>query len=147
MQHTNIERRNFAWFALADAAHCRLLCCRMNRQGSQQVEERGELKAGLAEHEPIGATPQDATAPNAETSERRFAKETADWLTRKAAEHDMARLVVFAAPRMLGLLRKTSFHVNNAHLEEVRGDLMGLAPGELADHPLIRDLVQARQSR
>ena len=147
MQQTNMERRNFAWFALADAEQCRLLCCRLTQQGTQHVEERGVLENTLPEHEHTRSMPQGGAKHDVEEKERRFAAETADWLTKKAAEHEMTRLVVFAPPRMLGLLRKASFSAINSHLEEVRGDLMGLKPGQLADHPLVRDLVRARQSR
>jgi protein required for attachment to host cells len=59
----------------------------------------------------------------------------------------MASLVVLAPPRMLGLLRKTSLCVTNGHLEEIKGDLMGLTLEQLADHPLVRDLVRTRQQR
>ena len=147
MSKTNIERRNFAWFALADAERCRLLCCRLTQQGTQHVEEQGVLENTSPEHEHERPMTQGGASHDVEERERRFATETADWLSKKAAENEMARLVVFAPPRMLGLLRKASFSVTNAHLEEVRGDLMGLKPGQLADHPLVRDLVRTRQSR
>ena len=39
MGKTNVERRPPAWFALADAEHCRLLCCRLTENLSQNLSE------------------------------------------------------------------------------------------------------------
>ncbi len=147
MQQTNVERRNFAWFALADAEQCRLLCCRLTRDGTQHVEERGVLENALFEQEHAGPGTHGDAARENEQTERRFADDTADWLNKKAAEHEMARLIVFAPPRMLSLLRKSSFNVTNGHMEEVRDDLMGLEPGQLADHPTINEVVRGRHWR
>lgn len=147
MQQTNVERRNCAWFALADAEQCRLLCCRLTLQGRQHVEEHGALMNEQPEHQHARSMPPGGEARDVQENERRFAAETADWLSKRAAEHEMVRLVVFAPPRMLGLLRKTSFRMINGHLEEVRGNLMGLKPGQLADHLMVHELVRGRNSR
>jgi hypothetical protein len=46
MPRTIVERRSKAWLALADAEHCRLLCCRLTRQGRQHVDEyAGAIKS------------------------------------------------------------------------------------------------------
>ena len=44
MGKTKVERRNHAWFALADAEHCRLLCCRLTDEGTQHVDEYDALE-------------------------------------------------------------------------------------------------------
>jgi protein required for attachment to host cells len=77
-----------------------------------------------------------------EERERRFAGETVDWLQKNAKKHDIERLVIFAPPRMLGVLRKSSSGLLAGHLEELEGNLMRLDPGQLAEHPMVRQLVR-----
>jgi len=143
----NVERRNYAWFALAGAERCRLLCCRLTQHGTQYVEQRGVLENAVSEHvNPRPATEGEETHDIEET-ELRFARDTAEWLNQNAADQEMTRLVVFATPRMLGLLRRTSFYVTNGHLAEAGDKVMRLQASELADHPLVRDVIRARHSR
>ncbi len=147
MGKTNLERRDHAWFALADAEHCRLLCCRLTEQGTQHVDEYGRLENTLPEAEHARPMSQDGMTHDIEEEERRFAAQIVDWLRRKAEEHEIDRLAIFAPPRVLGVLRKASSGLLNGHLEEIEGNLMRLDAGQLADHSMIRKLVPAIHER
>jgi len=145
MTRTVPLREKHVWFALADAEHCRLLCCRLTEQGTQHVDEYGSLEntSPVAEHaRPMS---QDGMTHDIEEEERRFGGQIVNWLRRQAGEHEIDRLAIFAPPRMLGVLRKASSGLLRGHLEELKGDLMRLEAGQLAEHPMIRDLVKAAQ--
>jgi protein required for attachment to host cells len=147
MRDTNVEQRNHAWFALADAEHCRLLCCRLTRQGTRHVDELGALDNTLPEQEHARPKTGDGMTHDIEESERRFAHQIVEWLRGKIEEHEIDRLVIFSPPRILGVLRKASSGLLMGHLEELKGDLMRLAAGQLADHPMICNLVLTTRER
>ncbi len=140
MPMTNVEQGNHAWFALADAEHCRLLCCRLTAQGTQHVEEYDALKNTLPEQEHARPTTGGMTH-YVEEEERRFAGEIVQWLQKQAQAHRADCLTVFAPPRMLGVLRTVPLGPLIGRVEELQGDLMRLRAGQLADHPMVRQLV------
>lgn len=129
MNKTNAERRNRAWFALADAEHCRLLCYRLTTQGTQHVDEYGAFDNTLPEAEHARPMTGDGMTHDIEEEERRFGAQIVDWLRRKAEEHKIDRLAIFAPPRMLGVLRKASSGLLTGHLQELEGNLMRLDAG------------------
>jgi len=141
MGKTNVERGNHAWLALVDAEHCRLLCCRLTEQGTQHVDEYGRFENTLPEAEHARPMSQDGMTHDIEEEERRFGGQIVDWLRRKAKEHSIDRLAICATPRMLGVLRKASSGLLKGHLEELKGDLMRLEAGQLAEHPMVRELL------
>jgi len=150
MRKTNVEPRNYAWFALADTEHCRLLCCHLTRQGTQHVDEYGVFENTLPEAEHARPMTHDGATHDIEEEERRFAGQIVEWLQENVKKHEIDRLVIFAPPRMLGALRKASSGLLKGHLEELEGNLMRLEAGQLAEHPMVRQLVPAtheRQSR
>ena len=147
MGKTNVERRNHAWFALADAEHCRLLCCRLTEQGTQHVDEHDVLENTFPEREPLRPQTGDGMTHDVEERERRFAGKIVEWLQENAKKHEIGRLVIFAPPRMLGVLRKASSGLLAGHLKELEGNLMRLDAGQLAEHPMVRALVQATHER
>ena len=63
----------------------------------------------------------------------------------KDEEHEIDHLVVFATPRLLGVLRKVPLGLLKGHVEELEGNLIRLEAGQLAEHPLVRKLVRATQ--
>jgi len=142
MNKTENGRRHHAWFALADAEHCRLLCCRLTWRGTQHVDEYGAFEKTLPEQEHMRPMSEGGTTHYAEEEERRFAGEIVKWLRGKAEEHKIDHLVILAPPRMLGVLRKASSGLLEGHLEELDGNLMRLETGQLADHPMVRRLVK-----
>lgn len=147
MFKTSVERRSHAWFALLDAEHCRLLCCRLTQQGTQHVDEYGTLDNTLPEQEHGRPMTQAGETHDVEENERRFAAEVAEWLQKQAGARELDRLTIFASPRMLGVLRHTSFGAMQAGMNQVQGDLMRLDPGQLAEHPMVRNMILTRQSR
>jgi protein required for attachment to host cells len=143
MTKTDTGLRNHAWFALADAEHCRLLCCRFTRRATQHVEEHDAIENTFPEQEHARPTTEGGMTHDVEEKERRFAGQIVKWLQEKAEEHEIDRLVIFAPPRMLGLLRKAPPGLLKGHLEELQGNLMRLEAGQLAQHPMVRELVLA----
>lgn len=77
-----------------------------------------------------------------EEGERRFACEILEMLQENTKKHEINRLVIFAPPRMLGVLRKAPAGPLAGHLEELEGNLMRLDAGQLAEHPMVRELVR-----
>jgi protein required for attachment to host cells len=142
MTNTNIERQNRAWFALADAEHGRLLCCSLTDQGTPHVHEYDSLQNTLPQQEHARPTSQSGETHNVEDNERRFAGRIVEWLQENARKHAIDHLAIFAAARMLGVLRKATPRLLAGHLEQLKGDLMRLDTGQLAEHPMIRQLVR-----
>jgi protein required for attachment to host cells len=143
MSETHNGKQRHAWFALADAKHCRLLCCRLTWRGTQHVDEHGALENTLPEQEHVRPTSEGGTTHHVEEEERRFAGQIVEWLQGKAQEHKIEHLVILAPPRMLGALRKASSGLLEGQLEELDGNLMRLEAGQLADHPMVRRLAKA----
>ncbi len=147
MGKTNVERRPPAWFALADAEHCRLLCCRLTEQGTQHVDEHDALENVLPEHEHLRPQTGDGNTHDVEEKERRFAGQIVGWLQKRVDMHEIDRLVILATPRMLGVLRRTRARLPNGHLLGIEGNLMRLGAGQLAEHPMVRGLFAGTHER
>jgi protein required for attachment to host cells len=147
MSKTTIERQDYAWFALADAEHCRLLRCHLTRRGTSHVDEHDAIENTFPEHEHLRPQTGDGMTHDVEEKERRFAGEIVNWLQERAKQREIDRLVIFATSRMLGVLRKASSGLLKGHLEEVEGNLMRLEAGQLAEHPMVRDLVREARQR
>jgi protein required for attachment to host cells len=142
MGKTNVEGRPHAWFALADAEHCRLLCCRLTEQGTQHVDEYDALENTCPEREPMRPQAGDGMTHDVEEKERRFAGQIVGWLKKRVDTHKIGRLVILATPRMLGVLRRFRPRLSNGVLQGLEGNLMRLEAGQLADHPMVRQLVK-----
>ena len=147
MGKTKVERRNHAWFALADAEHCRLLCCRLTDEGTQHVDEYDALENTFPEREPLRPQTGDGMTHDVEERERRFAGQVVGWLKKRVDTHKIGRLVILATPRMLGVLRRFRPRLSNGVLQGLEGNLMRLEAGQLADHPMVRDLIQVGHER
>ncbi len=142
MANTNTQPGGHAWFALVDATQCRLMCCRLTEQGSQHVDELETLENTFPDHERLRPQTGDGMTHDVEEKERRFAGEIVAMLQASVTRHKIDDLVIFAPPRMLGLLRKDSSGLLAGHLDELQGNLMRLDAGQLADHPMVRELVR-----
>ncbi len=142
---TNADRHNHAWFALADTERCRLLCCRLTEHGKLHVDEYETIENTFPEREHLRPQTRDGMTHDVEEREQRFAGALAGWLQTRSEEHEIEHLVVFAPPRLLGVLRKGPLDLPNGHLEAREGNLMRLEAGELAEHALVRKLVRATQ--
>jgi len=135
------RRHKHAWFALADAASCRLLCSSPTSQGTQHVEEHDAIKNTLPEQEHMRPMTGGGVTHNVEEKEKRFAGEIVKWLQTHAVKRGIDELVIFAPPRMLGVLRVVPLGALKGHVKELKGDLMRLSVGQLAVHPLVRELL------
>ena len=54
---TNVEGRPHAWFALADAEHCRLLCCRLTEQARNMLTSMTRSRTRFPNVSPCGRRP------------------------------------------------------------------------------------------
>jgi protein required for attachment to host cells len=145
MSKTTVELQDYAWFALVDAEHCRLLRCHLTKRGIPHVDEYDVLENTFPEHEHLRPQTGDGMTHNVEEKERRFAGKIVEWLQKRAEQRVIDQLAVFATPRMLGVLRKAPLGLLKGHLEELEGNLMRLEAGQLAEHPMVRELVRAKQ--
>jgi len=142
MDGTSAKLRNHAWFALADAERCRLFRWSLTERGTERVGVHDALENTLPEQEYARPMSQSDITHCIEERERRFADEIVERLQRKAGEHKIDHLVIFAPPRMLAWVRMAEPGVLKGHLQMVQGDLMRLQVGQLAEHPMIRELVE-----
>lgn len=141
MFETISKLQNRTWFALADTEICRLLCCSLTRRGKYHVGEYDVLKNTLPQQEHSRPQTDAGTTHYQEDNERRFGGQIVEWLKNRVTHHEIDHLVIFAPPRILGILRKVPLGGLKEHVEELQGDLMRLSPGQLADHPMIRELL------
>lgn len=144
MSKKTVDRQDHTWFALADAEHCRLLCCHRTKRSTPHVSEHGALENTFPEHEHLRPQTGDGMTHDIEEKERRFAGEIVKWIREQAKQREIDRLVVFATSRMLGLLRKARIGLSSGQLEELEGNLMRLEAGQLAEHPMVRVLMGVR---
>jgi protein required for attachment to host cells len=75
--------------------------------------------------------------------ERREARDLVSWIARHAAtEANVAVFHVFADPRMLGAMRaEIGLRGRSLPVELERGELNGLRPHQIAEHPRVRTLA------
>jgi protein required for attachment to host cells len=116
----------------------------LTKRGTPHVEEHDALQNTFPEHEHLRPQTGDGMTHDVEERERRFAGEIVEWLQQNAKKHEIDRLVIFTPPRMLGVLRKASSGLLAGHLKELEGNLMRLDPGQLAEHPMVRELVRLK---
>ncbi len=141
MKMINTEQLKQAWFALTDAESCRLLSCSLTRRGKYHIEEYDTLANALPEQEHLRPMTGAGGTHHIEEKERRFGGEIVAWLQKKADQYEIDRLVIFAPPRMLGVLRMVPLGSLKGHVQELKGDLMRLNTSQLADHPMVRELL------
>ena|SRR5437868_5573211 len=133
------------WFALADAEACRLLYCTLTTQGTHHVDEYDALQNNLPHQEQARPMTNAGTKHNVEEGERRFASEIVSWLQARAGQYEISHLVILAPPRMLGVIRSVPLGSLKGRVDELKGDLMRLQVGQLADHPMVRELMSQQQ--
>lgn len=155
----NLEQRtlsSLSYLVIADARRAQLLACqRLNTAGIGLRAVRTLENAHEAEHEhhrpSLGGGGERQGSPTrgsahagphsiaqghtAEEETERFAREIGRWLERAQGELGTARLVLFAPPRFLGLLRK---HISTHGAPELReGDFARLDLNQLTVHPTV----------
>lgn len=143
MNMTNPERPQHAWFALANTERCRLLRCSLTKQGTHHVDEYETIQNTLPQQEHTRPMTNAGMKHNIEDNERRFGNEIIAWMQKRVVQYEINRLVILAPPRMLGVLRMVPLGLLKGHVEEFKGHLMRLDPGELAEHPMVHELIRA----
>ena len=141
MCKTIIKMKSGAWFALADAEHCRLLCCHVSKFGLQHVDEYETLDNTFPEHEHQRSQSGEGMTREVDEKERRFTGEVMNWLKERSEQHDIHRLTIYATPRILGLLRKIDGGIFKDRFTEIEANLMRFTVGQLAEHRLVSELV------
>jgi len=140
-------------FATVDERRARLFRCTPTVRGTWRIEETEALRSIWEDdHEhrrPAilgvggGTMPPHEAALGHEPEEevRRFAGDVAPWLRKHAHPAGSEPLVVFAAPRFLGALRRHDADLDRAGLRLVESELTRLRPHELAVHPAVATLL------
>lgn len=141
MRKKSLAYLDHAWFCLADAESCRLLCGRLAAKHAPHVEEIDVLRNTLPKQPHPRPVTNAGVTHDVEQRERRFGGEIIAWLQGKARERNIKRLVIFAPPRMLGVLRSVPLQSLKGYVEEIGGDLMPMNADQLAAHPLIHELL------
>ena len=139
---------------VTDNHHARLLYCARLRTGHVHVRElsalREEWNEELHRRQPSRAAASGHSYDNlghtVEERAHRFAREITTWLGRELPKHTFERLFVFAAPRVLGALRREVPGSIRNNWTEHAADLARFTEGELAQHPEIAALLPAVQS-
>lgn len=117
--------------ALVDGQHFSLL----RNAGTEAAPDLQELPAPrLDSHNHSGGGHRSSPGNHADSlvAEDAYAIAVADWLNQEVLAHRIAGLVIIAAPRTLGELRRHLHkHTTRAVLRELAKDLSGRAPAEV----------------
>jgi hypothetical protein len=151
MTQPTAQARERAWFALADARRCRLLCCCLTTQGAHHVNEVATLQNSSLQHEwgrPLAlgevAVHGEASWPDvASENLLDFARAVSNWLHDKLTEFEIDQLAVFSPAGFMGVLRGFPIEKPAAQIRHCEGNLMHLGVGTLAQHPMVRALLPA----
>jgi protein required for attachment to host cells len=139
--------------ATVDERQARLFRCTPTMRGTWRLEETHSLRSPWEEdHErrrpailgrgPETMPPHEAAFGHEEEEERRrFARDVADWLRKHAPPSGADPLLVFAAPRFLGLMREGAAELDRVAIRLMESELSRLHPHELAEHPAVVALL------
>lgn len=145
------SKQQAVWVCLVDDRQARLLRGqRLDLRGS----ERLHLDLVASHPNPFEEREHDVRVPqtgkeghsDADRKHRRaefqlrWARDLGRWLGGVVEEHRLERVHVFVPPGLLGSLRRECDPNVRGRLDELRGDLARLGPGELARHPSITAL-------
>lgn len=150
------------WIATADAARIALFVCRLSPGGDLRVDHARSLESPHREeherHRPsllagagsngtlsrsgVHAAPQAASNDRDEDEDqRRFARHIGAWLSHAARDLGAGHVSVFAAPRLLGLLREELARHPAVRADLHPGEITHLRAAELAKHAAVRSVV------
>lgn len=141
--------RNPRWVLVADARHGGLLCCGLTSQDRCHVEECDSIQNDWPGHDHPRSGPLwkgTGVSYGIEDDEvrepmSRFGRQVVAWLNHKMAEYEIERIIIFAPPRFLGVLRNEQSTDLAGRAIEHKGELVNVPTSELAKHPAIRELV------
>lgn len=142
--------------AVADARAVRWLQLKRTPAGRLHAEETARLDEHWDEkehHRPFSLTPHPdghsyAGLGHVEDERRhRFAKEAARWIGEQASAQRAERVHLFAAPRILGELRKRLAGSLAERVVDAAHDLGRLTAGEIAEHPAVAAIPAADERK
>lgn len=136
---------------VTDNHHARLLSCARLPTGYVHVSSLSTLKELWDEESHRKHSSRDGASGHSfenlghtvEERSHRFAKEITTWLVHELPKYKFERLFLFAAPRVLGALRKEAPASMQHNWVEHQADLARMTEGELAQRPEIAALVPA----
>ncbi len=150
------EGGHLCWIAVMDNRWARLVRCQRNSGGRWHGEEVETLRSGWEQHHerhdpalpdrtPRPAVPERAPgwAHKKEEETKRFTHEIASWLEKRAHEHAMHELWVFAPDHFLGPLRASWSAKLRPIIRDHAADLTHLSAAELTEHPAIAPMLRA----
>lgn len=137
------------WIFVVDAGQGRLLRGSSVPPGRPHLEEDESIQNTWERHEHGRPSPRAGKAGHSNSSLgheneellHRFARDVAIWLDRKARQHGIENLALFAPPRFLGALRQACSPQLTARITEHEGDLGYMTAGDLARHRTIAKLL------
>lgn len=136
------------WFLTADQRHARLLEGTTTPHGRLHIEELSVVEESWEELEHGRPSPRSGRVGHNSASEgheneerlHRFAKQVAEWLRGELDSRQLERVHAFLAPKFLGQVRDVLPDRVRGRLVAHPVNLAHLEPGELARHPLAREL-------
>lgn len=149
------------WIVTADTRRASLFEFTKTPGGAWHAEERRAIQSTHEDehehHRPslLGKGPVASEAQHfaswgheAEEEQRRFARETAEWLAATVPQVEAEHVHLFAAPRTLGLLREEIHRLtDHAHLTPRltlhEAELTSLPMAELTRHPAVVGVLRA----
>jgi len=142
------------WICTADARGAKLLRCGVAPPGRCHVELADSLVYETHPHNhdrtnPVAGRRDRISRPQGHESENQLhqiAKQLTAWLERNVNDRRLERVVVFAPPKLLGVLRKTYPPALNSRLRAREADLAHLDAHALAHHPTVRQLIGLPES-
>jgi protein required for attachment to host cells len=144
-----------AWLCVIDEEAARLIRVTGTGGGRPQAAEAERLANAWTPHEhgrPSSRTGRSghtyaSQGHEEETMMTRYAHDVASWLDRSVERQQVERIIVFAAPRLMGALRKSWTARLAPRVLEQTIDLGGLQPGKLTRHPAVTTALEAAQTR
>ncbi len=140
---------NGRWLVVADGRRAKLIYGSRTEQGSPHLELKEEIEFDQTQYAHEHGRPsmlkgrsEHTHAFDHDEKERfmeLFAKQLADWLTRRLEEIDAPGVSLFAPPKFLGYLRKELPREAADRLAEFKADLTSVPLGELGRHPLVAE--------
>jgi protein required for attachment to host cells len=147
------------WIVTADSRQAALFSCRRTPGGELHIDRErlleavepgqrehhrpdhlsgGERRASVSHSSAHAAAQGVSIGHEVEEDQKRFARQVRDWLGRARRDLGADRIVVFAAPRFLGLLREQI----GPPVDLREGSLTSMSTAQLAEHPAVRGALQ-----
>lgn len=144
-----------ACIAIVDAAHARIFTFDTDGQPPKLTEVRDLVSPGRqahgmfsdSQHQNAHSTKDDHRTDHLAELDTRFAKVIVDEIDRVLVEEDLERVIIAAAPKMLGTLRDQHgvLRRDPVVVEEIPQNLSWMTTAQLHDHLAAMSLLQPRE--